>query len=211
MIAIYPPDYFPTAETMGALSLCSVVVLADTVPYSRQSRHNRASIRNPNAWQWLSIPVNGGQRGRSIKDTTVNNFEPWRKKHWKALQFNYRSSPYFEFYEDRLADLYAAAPASLAELTVSSVIRTAKLFDLGPQFVTASELPGSPSTGEACLAAFPDQDHFLLPEQGGDTVCRIKPYRQNFEGFVPGLSAIDLLFNLGPRAITSFDFDGALT
>ncbi len=208
-IAIYTPEYFPTAETMGALSLADVVVLADTFRYAKQTRQNRASIRNPNGWQWLSVPIARRPAGTSICDSKINASEPWMKKHWKAMQFNYRSSPYFEYYEDQLIDLYQSAPENLADLTCASVIRTSKLFGFEQTFVRASALGGMPKTEKDCLALCPEHNQVAIQNDNGTVRCTVKPFRQNFVGFVPGLSAIDLLFNMGPRSSTYLEFEEA--
>ena len=66
MIAIRPPEYFPCLAYAALLLAVDCFVLADTFQYSRQSFQNRTKVRNPQGWQWVSIPLKGGQHGRPI-------------------------------------------------------------------------------------------------------------------------------------------------
>ncbi|MFT6931132.1 MAG: hypothetical protein ACJAQ7_002631, partial [Sediminicola sp.] len=36
----------------------------------------------------------------------MDNFYHWQRQHWRTLETAYRSSPFFEFYEDDLVELY---------------------------------------------------------------------------------------------------------
>ena len=41
-----------------------------------------------------------------MKDIEISYQENWRKSHWKSIESAYKSSPYFEFYEDKFRVLY---------------------------------------------------------------------------------------------------------
>ncbi len=76
--------------------------------YQKQTQRNRLYIHGANGKLMLSIPVKhlGYEGHQKYKDVLVDNSFPWQSQHWKSLQTAYRSSPYFEFYEDEFSALY---------------------------------------------------------------------------------------------------------
>ena len=187
-----------------------VFVLADTFQYSRQSFQNRSPLRTPDGRQWISIPLKGGQHGKPILDVGIWGKHRWIGKHWRALEYNYRTTPYFEFYEHRLRPVFDRDWDRLSELTAASVEIVRDLLGIDTQIALASQLSGAPSTLDGILAATGRED-LLIPREslGVDaelaaSVLEFDPprYRQNFEGFEPEMSALDLLFNYGPACLT---------
>lgn len=185
------------------------IVLLDTAQYSRQSFQNRMRIRNPDGSQWLTVPVKGGQFGDSIAETVVDGSSGWQRLHDKALRFNYSTSPFYEHYRPRLEPVFHESSQMLGDITCRSMVVLSELFGSGVSIDRASGLPGSPRTISAILGRYPDgvllQSHSTsgveadVPRQ---VICTVsnEPWRQNFDGFVSGMSSLDLLFNLGPEA-----------
>lgn len=217
MIAIRPPEYFPRCAFVGLLAQVDRFVLADTLQYSRQSFQNRSTLRNPNGWQWISIPLLAHQHGRPICEVAVELDTRWREKHWRAFMYNYRSTLYFEYFEDTFKPFFSHDGQALGEWTCRSVERTAELFDLDTQITRASDLPGAPDTLAAiydavgggpvvtpAAAAAHDANALadVLPSDDLHVFRFAHPeYRQNFEGFEAGMSALDVLFNHGPQGL----------
>ena len=210
MIAVRPPEYWPRLSYLALAASADRFVFADTFQYSRQSFQNRARLRTPQGWQWISVPLQGGQHGRRLEEVVVAHREPWLRKHWRSLEYNYRSTPFFEFYEPDLAPLFRQHWDTLADLTCTTAVRLFRLYGLETAFDRASALEGSPVTLPGVLAAA-EQERLLVPEKAASHDARqvgpVVPfrydppaYRQNFEGFEPDLSALDLLFNYGPEA-----------
>lgn len=196
MYAIRPPEYFPGLPFWAVMMHCERFVLADTFQYTRQSFQNRTKLRNPNGWQWLTVPLKGGQRGRAIAETEIDNTVPWRGKHLRALSFNYRSAPYFEYYEDRLVDFFEREWKRLGTLTVASVALVAHFLSLpSPELLSSidEDFLGSESDELLLESDPPDLEGVRLR-------FRDPHYDQNFDGFEAGMSVLDLLFNHGPNA-----------
>ena len=196
MYAIRPPEYFPGLPFWALMLRCDRFLLAESFQYSRQTFQNRARIRNPTGWQWLTVPLKGRQHGRAIRDVEIDNTVPWRGKHFRALTFNYRSTPYFEFYEERFAGLYEQDWPRLGPLTVASIRLVARLMSLDAPEVLPErdEKAEPPPASELLLESDP-------PDLQGARLRFNEPeYHQNFEGFEPGMSILDLLFNHGPDA-----------
>ena len=180
------PEYFPRVSTMMRLVGVSECVLHPEVQYSRQSWQNRTKIRNPDGWQWLTVPLEARHLGDAIADTAILPASEWATRHLKGLKFNYSTSPFHLHYIDEVEELIRTAHDRLGPLTVASVKLSAKLLGLGVSFRIAE-------SDEAFLAS--ESPSFKLdPRQE-------YAYRQNFEGFIPGMSVLDILFNHGPEAV----------
>ena len=193
---IRPPEYFPGLPFWALVLRCDTVLLGDEFQYSRQSFQNRARLRTPDGWQWITVPLKGGQQRRPIIEVEIDNTVPWRGKHFRALMYNYRSTPFFEAYEDRFEDFFARDWLTLGPLTVASIRLVAELLDLPP--------PGTQSDGS--LATSGSRELILDSDRPVDGAVNLKfeerPYRQNFAGFESGMSILDLFFNYGPESRT---------
>lgn len=207
-LAVFPPEYFPGLRTSAILVRSDVVVLADTYRYVRQTLQNRAGIRTPDGRQWMTVPVGHGQHGRSVADTRIRDVADWRAKHLKALRFNYGAAPYFEHYIHRIQALFEEETRLLGDLTSASTRVVADLMGCRLQWKRASEMNGAPGDLPSILeSAGPGT--LLVPESGREWpvpdervtmrfVFREPAYRQQFVGFVPGCSVLDMLMLHGP-------------
>ena len=182
--------------------------MADTFQYSRQSYQNRTRLRNSQGAQWVTVPLKGAQHGRPHCDTRIRHIAAWRKRQWKAFRFNYSRTPYFSHYQEALEDFFAATYTRLGEVVCASVGLTHRLWGLQSTLLRASEMDPLARTMDAVLGHFPSQT-LLLPASVRKIDGHVCPmahilhfahprYRQAFDGFVPDMTALDLLFNYGP-------------
>ena len=220
MIAVRPPEYWPRPEYFALMDAADLFVMADTFQYSRQSYQNRAALRTPDGRQWISIPLKGRQHGKPIADVEIRGKHRWIGKHWRALHFNYRTTPFFDFYEPRLRPLFESEWRKLSDLTAATVEHTREMLGITTPLVRASQLGGAPSSLGGVLTALeeggiarPDgaASGLLVPLESlavdrrfASAVLGFKPapYRQNFAGFEEGMAALDLIFNYGPEALS---------
>ena len=98
------PTYYPSIEQMAAIAQAKNVVFEAQDNYQKQTYRNRCYIAHTNGTLLLNIPIKhskGGNRQKT-KEVVVENAFPWQKEHWRSIQNAYRTSPFFEFYEDEL-------------------------------------------------------------------------------------------------------------
>lgn len=209
-IAVCPPEYLPRLAYVALMQRVDCFVIADTYSYSRQSFQNRARLRTPQGWQWITIPLLGGQFGRPIEAVEIDGRPNWRRTHERAFVYNYRSAPFFFHVEEALFALIAEAPTRLGAFTAASVELLHGLFRCESRLVRASALPGRPARLPAVLEAAGGGTLVALPESAAHD-CREVPslerflfkpprYAQNFPGFVEEVTALDLLLATGPEA-----------
>ena len=213
MIAIRPPEYFPRSSYISLIQHVDHFVLADTFQYSRQSFQNRSKLRNPNGWQWITVPLKGYAYGDPIHEVPVDADDRWQERHWRAFMYNYRSTMYFEYYEDRFRPFFEAQTwERLGALTCASVELACDLLDVDTPITRASDLDGTPATLSGVIEALGAEAEPLLSPPDAAEADRqeaadvrlftfdLPEYHQNFDGFEPGMSAMDLTFNYGPDA-----------
>ena len=177
------PEYLPRLETLLPILRTGQAVWRADKPFSRQAWQNRTRLRNPDGWQWITVPVEHGQLGERISRTKIAYHDGWRKRHLKALQYNYSTSPFYEHYADDIARVLDARHATLHELNkafMDQILRWLK-HDI------TWEVRTEPFDGPEGKRPAEEFEHPV--------------YRQNYEGFIPEMSCLDILFTNGPSAI----------
>ena len=209
MIAVQPPAYFPPLAYTALIAHVDHFILADTFRYRSETFQNRSKLRNAQGGHWITIPLFGHPEGAPIESVEIETGGRWREKHWRSFLYDYRSTMYFEYYEEPFRPFFEAEWASLADCVCRSVVLQAELMDLTTPITRASTLDGPPRTLDAILEATTADALALPADQAGpeapaaavEAVRYDHPtYRQNFEGFEPGMTALDLLFNYGREA-----------
>ena len=74
--------------------------------FVKQTYRNRCCILSPNGIQSLTVPLIKARQRKLTKNARISYDDNWRKMHWKSLEAAYRSSPYFEYYEDDFFPFY---------------------------------------------------------------------------------------------------------
>ncbi len=165
--------------------------------YQKQSHRNRCSIYGANGRLDLNVPITHnktiGKRLKS-KDALIANEFDWQKLHWKSLESAYRTSPYFEFYEDDLSPLFEKKHKYLLDLNFE-VLDT--LQDLLQEEWNISKTDEYKMSPEGVL----DLRNEFSPKKESKIVT--PEYTQVFSdkyGFIPNLSILDLIFMEGTNA-----------
>lgn len=164
--------------------------------FPKQTFRTRTQIATANGILELIIPIVHGKKERvAIKDIRINYDHPWQRLHWLSLQTAYRSSAYFEFYEDDLAPFYEKKYEFLMDFHVEQLQTLLKLLKMKKEIhFTEAYTRESPQEIDYRSAIHPKLKSLLVEPQ---------PYYQLFSdknGFQPNLSIIDLLFSQGPQA-----------
>lgn len=193
---IFPVYYFPPVSWFAAALHSGEIVLEQWEHYKKQHYFNRMQILTPGKVLKLSIPVRKAKEYTPLLHRTISYDWSWRKDHWKSLESAYRSSPYFEYYEDRFAPIFAEETTSLIELNLKILTQLREALAIDIQWEMSTAFHGSEHYEQDCRTAF-DAKRQRLPEW-----FKPAPYQQVFgEEFVPDLSIFDLLCNCGPESV----------
>ncbi len=164
--------------------------------FNKQSFRNRCVISSPNGPLKLIIPIVRISKN-IIKDVKIDNHQNWRKIHWKSLESSYRSSPYFEFYEDEFKPLYFEKKIEyLLDFNQKINLVLLRCLDIN----TEISFSNSYIENKGTINDFRDIIH---PSSKPTKTVKKMKYSQVFQEsqeFIYNLSVFDLLFNQGPLA-----------
>ena len=194
--AIIPLFYLPPIEFFSKLiEYKDNLLLENAEHFQKQSFRNRASIHSPNGKLDLIVPlVKGSKVHTKVKDVKISYDFRWQRLHWMSLQTSYRSSAYFEFYEDELAVFYEKEWKFLFDYNEELLQVILGFLKLNIQY----------SYTDNFEKEYPDLNDFrdsIHPKRSAQQI--VNSYFQVFEernGFLPNLSIVDLLFNQGPQS-----------
>jgi len=168
--------------------------------FQKQTYRNRCYICTDQGRHRMNIPIKhvGGNEGRQhYAAVSMDTSTDWKKIHWRTLQTAYRTSPYFEFYEDALEPIFTAkAPDTLLEFNFQILKVLSECLGLILSTETTEKYQKTYDT--IC-------DARVMVDAKRPLAMQQLKYTQVFEekhGFVENLSVLDLLFNEGPNTIT---------
>jgi len=158
--------------------------------FVKQSIRNRCEIYGANGKLRLSIPKERkGSSKTIIQELKISYKDNWQKEHWNAIVSAYNSSPFFEYYKDELQPLFEEKEDYL-------VVFNSKLQNI------ILDLLQEENTSNTTTEYLHKGDFSDLRNHKWEKVNQEK-YNQVFmekHGFIPNLSILDLLFNLGPES-----------
>jgi len=216
-VAIHQPNFLPYLGFFHKLARADVFVMYYTAQFSKNEYHNRNRIKTPRGPQWLTVPVRGHRR-TVLRDVEIARGKDWADRHRRTLEANYARARAYGTYADELNRILGKRWTRLVELNLSLLAVVARWLSLGTRVVRASTLaaPGSEDPTEAILQmtrqcggttylSGPGGRRYLRADAFQDVHLEYdafvaRPYRQLFGDFVPNLSVVDALFNLGEQA-----------
>ena len=190
------PTYFPSIAQMVAVAQAKTVVFEVEDNYQKQTYRNRAYIAHSNGVLLLNVPIKHTKSGKrqKMKEVVVEDNFPWQSHHWKSLQSAYRTSPFFEFYEDELQPLFTQKVTSLLDYNLIIFQEICEMLGL----VISTEK----TTSYIVEPNF--HDLRFLADVKKEKKYPLTIYNQVLQanhGFLNNLSVLDLLFNEGPNAL----------
>lgn len=170
--------------------------------YIKQTYRNRCTIAAPDGELALSIPtVKPDTLKCPLRDIRISDHGNWRHLHWNAIESAYNHTPYFEYYKDDFRPFYEKKYEFLADFNEELCRLICSLIDMQPTVEHTTEYRPLPSQDED---DFRERIHPKKDFRLEDPAFFPQPYYQVFQerhGFLPNLSIIDLLFNMGPESL----------
>lgn len=199
MTILVHPTYFPTIAHFVAFANAEEIIFEKEDNFQKQTYRNRMFIYAANGKLLLNIPVEHDKNGNKIRyaDIQIKNSEDWQKQHWKSIESAYRTSPFFEYYEDDLKTVFFQHQASLYDLNIAifKIICECIELDVSTSFTEAFHKDYSESP-------VVDLRNLTLAKKG--LPVELESYTQVFgmkHGYENNLSILDLLFNEGPNTL----------
>ncbi len=195
--AVFPLFYLSSIEYFSKiLKHKDNLILENAENFQKQSYRNRATIHSPNGPLDLIVPlIRGSKNHTPVKDVRISYDFNWQRLHWMSLETSYRSSAYFEYYEDDLHVFYQKKWDFLFDYNED-------LFRLFNRLLKINITYSYTNSFEKIYTELNDYRESIHPKQLSQ--IGFQPYFQVFEernGFLPNLSIVDLIFNQGPQSI----------
>lgn len=197
MSIILHPTYFPCISHFTAIANADSVTFEIEDNYQKQTYRNRTYIYGANGKLLLNVPIKHTHKNRQkYKDVKIANDEKWQVLHWKSLESAYRTSPYFEYYEDEFKPLFEKKHTFILDYNFECIELVLECLQLDLNFS---------KTDEYNVDASPLIDFRNLVKARKEPVFSFDEYTQVFGnkyGFISNLSILDLLFNEGTNALS---------
>lgn len=203
MYTLLHPTYFPNIATFSVIIKDEIVwEIEDN--YQKQTYRNRCYISTDQGKHRLTIPIKhvGGKEGRQkYKEVRLDNSYSWQRQHWRTLQTAYRTSPFFEYYEDDIAPLFEEKHSFLMDFNLKTIETSCNCLQI--------EMPLEKTVQyRKCMDSQNPRPQTLdaryLVNAKKETRFVQERYTQVFggrHGFIENLSILDLLFNEGPHSV----------
>jgi hypothetical protein len=226
--ALLLPSILPDMAWLEAFLRADEILILDNQLFSRKSRVHRGKIRTPESTQWIHIPIHNNDKKLRLRDCRIDNNQNWFTPLWRSIEFNYRNSIYFDFYEaeikndllelrqiDLFIDGYAFFVNKLFDyLEIDGITgqnrtlthKSTSVTTLDKDFTLAGLFQdGTSKSNTGSLIMEYDSKNYLNQAVPSDTFYRLPEYRQHFGGFEPNCCLIDLLFEMGPNTWAVLD------
>ena len=207
--AILSVTYFGPVQWYQKLNRYGHVMIERYDSFIKQTYRNRCVIATANGLQALTVPVERMEQhdGKPlqkcmVKDVRISNHGNWRHLHWNALQSAYGESPFFEYYADDLRPFFEKEWTYLYDFNMEICAKMCELLDIEPHVKPTDDYW---PTGDLRLAQTDDYRDVIRPRRPlPDEHFAPKEYYQVYRGrhgFLPNLSVLDLLFNMGNESV----------
>ena len=211
--ALLSSAYFAPIQWYQKLHRYDKVEIEAHDSFIKQTYRNRCLIATTAGVQALTVPVERGSDGSEAdnaqptrkcltRDVRISDHGNWRHLHWNALASAYGESPFFEFYADDVRPFFERRWTFLYDFNMEICAKMCELIGISPDAGPTAEYIAADDPALAGTADFRDaiRPKHPLPDPGFSP----RRYYQVYEakhGFLPNLSILDLLFNMGPESL----------
>lgn len=192
---IIHPSYFPSISHFVAIAKADIVTFEMEDNFQKQTNRNRMYIYSPNGIQLLNVPIKHTKEAHQrTKDVKLETAFDWQKQHFKSLEAAYRTSPFFEYFEDDIAPIFQKKHTFLMDLNLETMSIVSKCLRLEFDYTETDEY----------FHEVNDKVDFRNLINGKKDTSVFEPFTQVFgekHGYLNNLSILDLLFNEGRYAL----------
>jgi hypothetical protein len=216
IVGIHQPNYLPYLGFFDKMNKSDIFIIYDDAQFNKGDFQHRNRIKIHSGSKWLTIPVEKKHdpinQIRILNESMIKN-EKWSFYHSKQIFENYKDADFFSEYYEGLSTIICKGHNYLANLNVEIISYLNKSFDISTKMKCSSDYPSKSFSTQRLieLVEAVDGDTYLsgpsgknyldmnMFEDSGIEVIfqdfQHPEYKQQYEGFVPNMSAIDALFN----------------
>ncbi len=166
-----------------------------SLKYQKQTARNRCLIMSANGIQKLIIPIKHSKKeNENLHDhnAKIDNTQNWKVKHWKSIQNAYRSSPFFEFYEEEFSNIFLNSEKFLYSSNIYIISQISQILGIKKDIKISNK-----------KISYEKYDKRLIniKEYSPHDITRYNQVFMSKFKFISNLSILDLLFNVGPKSV----------
>ncbi|MCX6302091.1 MAG: WbqC family protein [Bacteroidia bacterium] len=188
--------YLPPVEYFSHIIHTEEALIEREENYLKQSYRNRCYILSASGPQLLTVPVYLGSIHKTpVREIRIDYSKRWQQVHLRALTASYKSSPYFIHYYENIEKIILSNYEFLLDLNMDLLKAVLKMINIEANIsYTTDFMPVGISESDFRYSINPKKESGYIA----------KKYMQVFTNgkvFVPGLSIVDLIFNIGRDAL----------
>mgnify|MGYP000055245639 FL=1 len=222
IVSIHQPNYLPWMGLIHKIIESDVFVVLDDVQFVRGKNFvTRSQIKTSGGPKWISIPVHNKNDFLPINQIKINNDIPWKDEHWNKIIQNYNKAKFFSDYDILLKNSIYQKWENISEMNTALIQQILKILKIETRIQFSSELNTRGVGLEKIVSIIKEVngDEYLSGEgigslryiQGNEKVFEENKIKLAFQKFVhpvyfqlhgefiPKLSILDAIFNIGPK------------
>lgn len=218
IVTIHQPEHLVWLGLIKKISDSDVFVVLDSVQFEKNYFQNRNKIRTKEGWMWLTVPIKKAPLSTPIKDIKISYDQNWQKKYLNSLQIHYGKTPFFKMYYPKIEEIILMNHTHIVDLNIELLKWMLQEFGITKKEIIRSStldikdgIGGSNVCLEICrkfeqcsyLAGPSGKDYLVMDDFRKHKIevnfhdFKHPEYKQIHGGFVPYMSALDILFNIG--------------
>jgi hypothetical protein len=215
-LVVLQPSYLPWLGYFNQVQECDIFVFYDDVQFDEHGWRNRNRVKTAAGPTWLTVPVlHKGRIGQRNNEVEIAPGVPWVRKQMQTIEQAYSKARYLRDYLPALADLLGREWTKLSELNIALTKLMCSWFGLQRSMLLSSELnvSGDRNTRLIALCQRLEVNRYFSGNAAKEYLdvqmfvdhgisvewqdFRHPEYPQLHGAFIPYLSALDLVLNLG--------------
>lgn len=222
IVSIHQPNYLPWTTLIHKIASSDVFVVFDDVQLVRgKSYVIRTQIKTSGGIKWLTVPVKNKSSLMNINQIKINNEINWAEKQCNMIKSNYRNAKYFSNNYEIFESALLKKTEKLIDLNISLIKIILDILEIKTKIVMSSKLNIKSNGTEQIIdilkslnatqflsglgqgsSKYTIGKENLYRKEGIDVIYQkfnTPQYSQLFGEFIPNLSIIDMLFNIGEK------------
>lgn len=216
-IAIHQPDFLSYYGFFDKIFKCDELIFLDNVQISKKGWTHRDQIKTKNNQVlWITVQLKKINSFTKINEVEVCYDHNWHLKMKNLIYENYKNSLYFTKIFDHFSFVFEKKFTKLIDLNLRVIFSIFEILDIKKKIYFSSDLDVAGDKNNFLVNLIKKVDgKFYLSGQGAKNFIDISKfessglqviwntfehpiYNQLYDGFIEGLSILDLLFNYGP-------------
>jgi hypothetical protein len=217
-VGIIQSCYAPWRGYFDFIDSVDLFVIYDDAQYSKGSWRNRHKLKTKDGIRWLTVPVHVNLGMRIDEVQIAHESRLWQHEHLEAIHQALETAPYFQDAGALWKEAISHRDAYLSALNMRLTQGICRYVGISTPIARSTEFKSSGrgtdrlvqmllSIGATTYVSGPNAKAYLdqsLFEEAGIGLeyktYSYLPYPQQWEGFVDGVTVLDLVANCGPES-----------